>query len=224
MRLDEAKVILEENGYKLEESISNDIFSYIGLLFGTWIGIKTIGEIICSSANTSYLKNIIKIIETNKDELVQILYFSLTPKDKKDNLYSYKRKNNDIKWTLNDIDLDKKDYGWNTTIQEKLNLKLKDLDYDKLKFIIKQSMITNKDGTTFKGWYVDNLSGGDSITRSYLDYILNLYTDILWEALHPEDSDVSDRLKDNINEYKKLTTLKAKFKNIWNNLKYLYKE
>lgn len=223
MRLDEAEKILNDNGYELlEENFDVDILTYLGGIWGAWAGLKTIQDIFRSSGDVKILKFIIKEIEKNKEEYVQLLYYSLLPGTEKEPDV-IKKQHPEINWTISDADLGSLN-GIDNTLQTKLNLKLHKLSYDELLYVIKQSLIVDNNNKSRHYYFVDNLWANGSKIRQYKNYIIELYTDILWEALHPDNEISSIKLNTNLKKLKELTSMKSKFKNMWNNLYKLWKQ
>ena len=112
---------------------------------------------------------------------------------------------------------------YSSGIPGKLQLKLETLTYDQLWFLIKKGMLEGEtEAEANPGMIVRNLQDKPDKMREYGEYIITLYTDILYEALHEDDEDIKKLLDSHIAEYKNLTTIKNRFKNMWNTLKFMW--
>ena len=110
-----------------------------------------------------------------------------------------------------------------SNIPSTLQIKLESLSYDQLKFLIKKGLLEGEsEAETNYGMTVRNLQDKPAKIRDYGEYIITLYTDILYEALHDDDIEIKKQLKSHLVDYKKLTTIKNKFKNMWNTLKFMW--
>lgn len=112
---------------------------------------------------------------------------------------------------------------YSSNIPNTLQIKLESLSYDQLKFLIKKGLLEGEsEAETNYAMTVRNLQDKPSKIRDYGEYVITLYTDILYEAMHDNDIEIKKQLKSHLVDYKKLTTIKNRFKNMWNTLKFMW--